>query len=144
MAVCDPLVYHAPKRGAVVSDAKSVNAAAVECIIPILRVQNLPASIRFYTELLGFQLDWEAPEMASVSRDGHAIMLCPGAQGQPGTWIWIGIGEIDALFTDCTAKGITIRQKPTNRPWAYEMQIEDPDGHVLRIGSEPRTDLPLA
>ena len=29
---------------------------------------------------------------------------------------------------------------PTNRPWAYEMQVVDPDGHVLRFGSEPRED----
>jgi hypothetical protein len=27
-----------------------------------------------------------------------------------------------------------------NRPWAYEMQVEDPDGHVLRFGSEPLSE----
>ena len=25
-----------------------------------------------------------------------------------------------------------------NYSWAYEMRIEDPDGHVLRFGSEPK------
>jgi hypothetical protein len=29
---------------------------------------------------------------------------------------------------------------PTNYSWAVEMQIEDPDGNVLRLGSEPRTE----
>ena len=59
------------------------------------------------------------------------------AQGQPGTWIWIGVEDAAALFEEYKARGATIRQEPTNYSWAYEMRVEDPDGHVLRIGSEP-------
>lgn len=113
----------------------------VECIVPILRVRSLPASLRYYREILGFQLDWGDPDgadMASVSRDGHAIMLCQGAQGQPGTWIWIGVGDIEPLFAEYQRSGAEFLQVPTNRPWAYEMQIKDPDGHVLRFGSEAK------
>ena len=29
---------------------------------------------------------------------------------------------------------------PTNFEWALEMQVADPDGNVLRIGSEPDGD----
>ena len=29
---------------------------------------------------------------------------------------------------------------PTNYPWAFEMRLKDPNGHVLRIGSEPRAE----
>ena len=36
-----------------------------------------------------------------------------------------------------------IRTPPANRPWAYEMRVSDPDGHVLRFGSEPREDEPF-
>lgn len=110
----------------------------VECIIPILNVKSLAASTGFYVETLGFKLDWTAPSMASVSRSGRSIMLCEQGQGQPGTWIWIGVGDIDPIYQDLAGKGVTIRLKPTNFSWAYEMQIEDPDGHVLRFGSEPR------
>jgi predicted enzyme related to lactoylglutathione lyase len=73
-----------------------------------------------------------------VARSGHAIMLCQGAQGQPGTWIWIGVDDIDPLFAEYRTKGAQFLQVPTDRPWAYEMQLLDPDGHVLRFGSEPR------
>jgi hypothetical protein len=34
-------------------------------------------------------------------------------------------------------KGVTIRQAPTNYPWDLEIHVEDPDGHVLRMGSDP-------
>jgi catechol 2,3-dioxygenase-like lactoylglutathione lyase family enzyme len=112
----------------------------VECIIPILTVASVPASVRYYADVLGFHLDWEEgepPTMASVSRDGHAIMLCEGDQGHPGTWVWIGVHEIEPLWEQYRTRGVRFRRGPTRYPWAYEMQVEDPDGHVLRFGSEP-------
>jgi catechol 2,3-dioxygenase-like lactoylglutathione lyase family enzyme len=113
----------------------------VECVIPILNVASAATSVRYYTEVLGFHLDWvegEPPTMASVSRDGHGIMLCQGDQGQPGTWVWIGVDDIEPLWNQYRRQGVRFRQSPTNHRWAYEMQVEDPDGHVLRFGSEPR------
>lgn len=125
------MVKSAPQRG---------SATQVECIVPILRVASLAASVRYYRDVLGFAVDWgdaEADDMVSVSRNGQAIMLCQGAQGQPGTWIWIGVDNIAPLFADLERKGVQFLQPPTERPWAYEMQVVDPDGHVLRFGSEP-------
>ena len=125
------------------SSGKPAGAAAVgvECIVPILRVNNLADSIRYYVDVLGFKVDWGGEEestFASVSRSGRAIMLCQGDQGQPGTWIWIGVEDIEPLFTEYKTKGVKFREPPTNYPWAYEMKIEDPDRHVLRFGSEPK------
>jgi catechol 2,3-dioxygenase-like lactoylglutathione lyase family enzyme len=114
---------------------------AVEWIIPILRVSSVAASIGFYVDALGFRVDWggeDGSTFASVSRDHRSIMLSQGEQGHPGTWLWIGVEDIEPLFADLSAKGVKIVEKPTNYPWAYEMKIEDPDGHVLRFGSEPK------
>ena len=111
----------------------------VECIVPILRVRSLTESLRFYVDVLGFETEWggeEGSTMASVGRDGRSIMLCEGAQGQPGTWVWIGVDDIRPLYDRLSRRGAKIRQAPESRPWAYEMQVEDPDGHVLRFGSE--------
>jgi catechol 2,3-dioxygenase-like lactoylglutathione lyase family enzyme len=132
------MVCHGPMPAEVRKDEAAIG---VECIVPILRVSSLSASLRYYVHILGFKVDWgdeDGSEMASVSRDGHAIMLCQGAQGQRGTWIWIGVEDIDPLFAEYRDKGATVLQTPTNRSWAYEMQLMDPDGHVLRFGSEPR------
>ena len=120
---------------------KEATVSGVECVVPILRVTSLPASLQYYVQVLGFRVNWgdqDGSDMASVSRDGHAIMLCQGAQGQPGTWIWIGVEDIDPLCAEYRGKGARFLQAPINRPWAYEMQLADPDGHVLRFGSEPR------
>jgi hypothetical protein len=128
------------------SETKAATAPAiVECIIPILDVASVAGSVRYYTEVLGFQLDWlegEPPTMASVSHDGHAIMLCGGHQGQAGTWVWIGVDDIAPLWDQYRLRGVRVRQPPTKCRWAYEMQVEDPDGHVLRFGSEPHAKSP--
>jgi hypothetical protein len=36
-----------------------------------------------------------------------------------------------------------IEKPPTNYSWAYEMVVADPDGHALRIGSDPKQDVPF-
>jgi hypothetical protein len=112
--------------------------AMIENVTPILRLEKLEVSRRYYVDTLGFSLDWQAEGMISVSRDGKPIMLCEGEQGQPGTWIWIGVEDADALYTEFQARGAHIRSTPENFSWAYEFSLQDPDGHVLRSGSAPK------
>lgn len=110
---------------------------------PIFRVENLPASVDYYVNVLGFEIDFQAPGITSVSRDRCGIFLVEGDQGHAGAWVWIGVADVEAIFTEYQSKGAKIRHPPTNYTWALEMQVEDPDGNVLRIGSDPREGEPL-
>jgi predicted enzyme related to lactoylglutathione lyase len=113
-------------------------------VTPIFRVQDLPSSIDYYVKVLGFKIDFHGPGIiASVSRDRCNIFLVQGDQGNPGAWVWIGVADVESLFEEYKAKGAKVRHPPTNYTWAYEMQIEDPDGNVLRLGSEPKEGQPL-
>lgn len=104
--------------------------------IPVFRVASAAASRNYYVNVLGFKVNWEYPDFISVSRDRCTVFLCEGDQGHPGVWVWIGVEDCAALHEELRAKGAKIRHPPTNYPWALEMQIEDPDGHVLRLGSD--------
>ena len=111
---------------------------------PILRVAEMARSVRYYVEVLGFaNAEWGGDAFTLVSRDGAGIYLCEGGQGYPGTWVWVGVEDVAALHREYTASGANIVEHPRNFPWAYEMKVGDPDGHVLRFGSEPRDDLPI-
>jgi predicted enzyme related to lactoylglutathione lyase len=106
---------------------------------PILRVADLAASLDYYTRMLGFAIDWQDETgIAAVSRDRCCLMLCQGDQGHAGAWVWIGVADVDAFCDDVCARGAIVRHPPTDYPWAREAQIADPDGNVLRLGSEPR------
>ena len=111
---------------------------------PIFPVTRLQASIEYYVNALGFKLDWQYPGVfASVSRDRCCLLLCQGDQGHPGTWVWIGVKDAESLAFEYGKTGAKIRHPPTNYPWAYEMQVEDPDGNVLRFGSDSKEDEPF-
>jgi len=111
---------------------------------PILRVANMRESVRYYVDVLGFQnADWGDEHFTSVNRDRAGIYLCQAAQGCAGTWAWIGVEDVQALYEEYKDRGARIRQPPRNYPWALEIHVEDPDGHVLRFGSEPKVDRPF-
>ena len=109
-----------------------------ECIQPILRVENMQTALRFYVDVLGFaNAPWGSEDFTAVSRDGAAIYLCRGGQGRGGAWIWIGVEDARELHEDLRARGAAIRQGLTNHSWALEFHVEDPDGNVIRFGSDP-------
>lgn len=109
---------------------------------PILRVSDLDASIHYFENTLGFTLDWKSENIfAAVSRMNCNIMLSVGDQGAGRAWIYIGIGDIDSLFQEYQRSGARIRQQPTNFSWACEMQVEDLEGNVIRLGAETKKDM---
>jgi predicted enzyme related to lactoylglutathione lyase len=112
-----------------------------ERVDPILRVEDMAASLRFYVDVLGFDnAPWGNAEFTSVTRGRCALYLCQGGQGLGGAWVWIGVDDVATLHADLVAKGVAIRMPPTSYPWALEMHVEDPDKNVLRFGSDPDPD----
>lgn len=122
-----------------IKDIRDKLGIRIECLQPILAVSDMNVSRAFYKDILGFEeAGWGSDEFTNLYRENASIYLCKGAQGNPGTWCWVGFdGDIFKLHKDLREKGVTIRQVPTNHSWAMEMQVEDPDGHVLRFGTDP-------
>jgi len=105
---------------------------------PILRVENMETALGFYVDRLGFtNADWGDGDFTCVTRDGAGIYLCRAGQGRGAAWAWIGVSDAEKLHEEYLAENVPIRLPPTNYPWALEIQVEDPDGNVLRFGSEP-------
>lgn len=121
------------------SAGATAGAVAFECVSPIFNVRNMRTSLAYYVDVLGFKIDWGGDTaFASVSRGGCHIMLCEGDQGHHGSWVWVGVGDAGVLHEEYRVRGARIRHRPTNYEWAYEMQVEDLDGNILRMGSEPK------
>jgi catechol 2,3-dioxygenase-like lactoylglutathione lyase family enzyme len=116
-------------------------------VTPVLRVASVAASLDYYTRALGFQLNFKSPNdpaplFASIARGRCNLFLSEGDQGHPGSWVWIDGVEVEKIYEEFLSSGAKIRNPPTNYDWALEMQVEDLDGNVLRIGSDPKTDQP--
>lgn len=118
----------------------------IENICPILYVNDMAKSLAFYVDILGFKkAEWGDDNFTSINKDNAGLYLCKGGQGLPGTWVWIGFdGDLIALHKELVSNGVTIKLPPTNFSWAHEMHVQDPDGHVLRLGTEPNEKEPFA
>jgi catechol 2,3-dioxygenase-like lactoylglutathione lyase family enzyme len=128
------------------SDAAAMNKNLVS-ISPFFIVKDLPASIAFYRERLGFQLDFQGPEndvyYAGVSRDGIGIMLkqilpdvlpVPNHVRHPwARWdAYIIAMDPDTLFEEFRQRGVSFVKELSfidDGLWGFE--ITDADGYVL-------------
>ena len=131
----------APRKATAAKKSRRTGGKPVsfEGVTPVLRVRSLAKSLRHYVDVLGFRKDWGGAEkgFASVSRGNCHVFLSQGDQGHAGSWVWVGVSDAAALHEEYRRRGAKIRHAPTNYEWALEMQVEDPDGNVLRMGSEP-------
>jgi catechol 2,3-dioxygenase-like lactoylglutathione lyase family enzyme len=105
---------------------------------PILYSKDVQNSLKYYTEVLGFEDSWEwgkPPDFGGIAKDDVEIFFCLNGQGSPGTWIAIIVDDVDAYFNLIKEKGAKIISPPTSMEWRMrEMLVEDPDGHIIRFG----------
>lgn len=105
---------------------------------PIFRVEEMKRALQFYVEKLAFEnASWGGNDFTSVNRDSAGIYLCLRGQGLGKAWAWLGVSDVVKLREELVARGVKLRMEPTNFPWAKEIHVEDPDGNVIRFGSDP-------
>ena len=115
---------------------------------PVLPVADAARSARYFSEVLGFELDFIAGEPPSYARVKH---VPPAGQGEAvylrlwqvnvrDTRPWRGeivihVGhDIDGLYAAYVKRGVDIVEPPTSQPWGLrELAVREPDGHVLRF-----------
>jgi uncharacterized glyoxalase superfamily protein PhnB len=116
---------------------------------PVLQVDDLPAAISYYRDVLGFEVDFVAgdpPVHARVSSGdrerGYAVRLrlvprgSIARDGRSYDWIHVG-ADLDGLFEKYRAAGVTIVSPPTDQPWGLrDFRIRDPDGHLHCFAAE--------
>jgi catechol 2,3-dioxygenase-like lactoylglutathione lyase family enzyme len=125
-------------------DGASRNLASIN---PFFIVENLEASIAYYIERLGFQLDFQGPDedpyYGRVSRDGIGIMLkaiLPDVLPRPNRtrheWArwdaYIYALDPDALFDEFKRRGAAFgTQLSFIDPGLWGFEVTDVDGYVL-------------
>jgi catechol 2,3-dioxygenase-like lactoylglutathione lyase family enzyme len=110
-------------------------------------VDDVEASIDFYTKHLGFTLRMSAaPAFADVAR-GHLRLLLSGptssagrpmpdgATPGPGGWnrIHLIVADIDAEVDRLRAAGLSFRNNIVTGPGGRQILLEDPSGNVVEL-----------
>jgi uncharacterized glyoxalase superfamily protein PhnB len=123
---------------------------AAESLTPILYVRDFREAMNYYTEKLLFERLWEwgdPPSFGAVRLGKVEIFFCLGEQSHSGTWLSIFMDDVDDYFERITRLGAEVIQSPKDEPWGLrEMQVRDPNRHVIRFGhgipmQEPKLEI---
>ena len=110
-------------------------------------VDDVDASIAFYTKLLGFEiLTNAAPAFADVQRGRLRVLLsgpkssagrpmADGAVPAPGGWnrIHFIVDDIDAEVSRLRDEGAKFRNDIIEGPGGKQILLEDPSGNVIEL-----------
>ena len=111
---------------------------------PILFSRDVKQSLKYYTEVLGFNDSWEwgnPTDFGGVVKDDVEIFFCLNGQGNPGTWLAIIVDDVDAYYESIKNKGAKVLSAPESMEWNMrEMLVQDPDGNIIRFGHRIECD----
>jgi catechol 2,3-dioxygenase-like lactoylglutathione lyase family enzyme len=121
---------------------------------PVLEVDNIQETIDFYTDKLGFNLDFKWPEEGEAEHAGvslgnsdhedpvghvHLHLTLTDGKAKTAGWLYFVIGrEITELYQMCRENKVEITSELSLRPWEmYEFHIKENNGHTFRFAYNP-------
>ncbi len=113
---------------------------------PQFLVTDIESSIKYYTDKLGFSLDFFYDGFyAGLQKDGHSIHLKSGKpsieerQTKRNNYdldIVFSVENVNDLFEELSHQSLDFVQPLCERPYGKEFYIADPDGYVLAFLEE--------
>ncbi len=117
--------------------------------VVVLFVADLDRAKTFYRDTLGLVMDSEDPQSAVFSLGPIMLLLISNAAGQEllgadaiatsrpnGTSFQLVsfVEDVDALFTELSAKGVEFVKQPVDQPWGLRTaHFKDPEGNIWEL-----------
>jgi len=137
----------------------------VEGLAPLIQVFDMPRSVAFYRDVLGFEVVATSPrrghddfDWGLLRLEGVELMLNTAYEEadrppQPDasrvaahadTGLFFGCRDVDAAYAYLREKGVSV-QPPANAPYGMrQLYLRDPDGYVVclqwRVAQEVATN----
>lgn len=110
--------------------------------VPILGVKDARRSAQFYSEALGFEMDWEHryadgfPLYVQLTRPPLTLHLSEHGDSTHPAEFFVRVPDVDALYTELLERGIQPARELTDQPYGMrDFCIVDPDGHRITLGT---------
>jgi catechol 2,3-dioxygenase-like lactoylglutathione lyase family enzyme len=109
-------------------------------ITPQLPVGDVEETQAWYRDVLGFQVGFTRGRDFGAVHCGTSEIFLARAEAPWATCVCcVRVDDVDGLFALYRERGAKIVAEPETRPWRMrEFTIEDPNGHLFRIGQSTR------
>jgi glyoxylase I family protein len=125
----------------------------VRGLAPLLQVYDMPTSVRFYRDMLGFEVVTTSPVLGedrfhwALLRLGDAELMLntayefdderpaepdrarTAAHGDIG--VYLGCADVDAAYRELRGKGVKVSEPKVTRYGMKQMYLHDPDGYGI-------------
>ena len=128
-------------------------ALDVRGLTPLLQVYDMPTSVRFYRDLLGFEVVTTSPMLGedrfhwALLRLGDAELMLNTAYefdsdrpaepdhartaAHDDTGLFFGCPDVDAAYRELCGSGVRVKEPVVTGYGMKQMYVRDPDGYAL-------------
>jgi glyoxylase I family protein len=123
--------------------ATLTRVSRVQSVWPLLAVDDLPSSLAFWREQLGFEIVGQAESDGTMfwcrlARGGASIMLQtadaedgPARERGRGITLYFVCDEIDGLFEELSERGMTVDPPASTDYGMRQLFVPEPNGYLV-------------
>ena len=110
--------------------------AMFEKALPVIALDDVPAGVAYYRDVLGFEINYQQDDLGVVDRDKVTLLLAARTNQNKGTGsAYFYVRDADALYAELIAKGAHALGEPVSHPWGLrEFHVRDLEGNALKFG----------
>jgi len=128
---------------------------SVRAAFPVVYCEDLPGTLAFYRDLLGFEVDFAFPEegepgFVALKLGGSELALADVAGQDAGTHglpvrpigghrfeVCLHVADVDAAVTELRGAGAPVLVEPADQPWGERLAyVQDPEGNPVMLYAE--------
>jgi glyoxylase I family protein len=129
-------------------------ALEVRGVAPLLQVYDMPRSVRFYRDMLGFEVVATSPNLGGEDRFHWALLRLgdaeimlntayefdeqrpaepdlPRTAAHGDTGLFFGCPDVDAAYEEFSGKGLKLKKPHVAGYGMKQLSFSDPDGYGL-------------
>lgn len=104
---------------------------------PVLHVPDVPSTVAFYRDILGFTSDFGDDTYAVVWRDNSAIHFVKDEGAPHGVHLFQWVRDVDAYHNEIVARGAHVVDAPADQPYGIrEFGVCDINGVGIVFGQD--------
>ena len=104
---------------------------------PILHVEDLKKTARYYRDILGFTWDFDTEDYCVVWRDNSAIHFTQGRGNPSGVHLFQWVKDVNAIYDEVRNNGGEVTVEIDDRPYGIrDFSVIDPNGVVIVFGQD--------